>query len=270
MYRSLFDDCIDKGIKFEYTCDHRFYRLQNYSNTLDELLQETQEIISGREKADVELAVKRILYPPRIVRALVDWKIKNTRNIPDIEGLIIDAIRVGLGTYRGEDTSPLLCKLRAELSEKDATVLDHEVFQMCDSVTWDSSKPEYSRATSQAIANKTRNDLLFIALGHGGTAVGIDVFLRYCDLVHSEGSLFYTARFSRAKLFDQQPKLGKKERAMLKHWAAGRDIVVFDEDSYSGRTLKLARNYFQRLFPGQEVWIAANFMTYEAKEELRK
>src|SRR3989344_9367284 len=209
MYRSPFDDCRDKGIHFKCGLDQHFRKFQAYSNTLDELLRETEETVSGREKADAELALKRTLYPPRIVRALVDWKIENTGNIPniDVEGLIVDAIGIGLRTYRGEDTSPLLCKLRAELSEKDATVLGCRVYQKYDSVTWNSSNPEYSQATLRAIANKTQNDLLFIALGDGGAAVGMDVFLRYCDLVHSEGSLFYTARFSRAKFFDRQPKL---------------------------------------------------------------
>lgn len=82
-----------------------------------------------------------------------------------------------------------------------------------------------------------------IALAHGGIAAGMDVFLGYCDLTASD-SLLYAVRFSTQKLLDQEPQLSAREHSVLIRMREQRQIVIFDEDSASGTTLRKARAYF--------------------------
>ena len=221
--------------------------------------------IGGNDQTLPE-TLKRVLHPPRIIRALINHKIQ--KRTGDFESLIVDALEIGLRTYCGEDTSPLISRLKLDIIERDAALLEEYVLQLKDAVTWEASNPQYSNLTSQRIAKITQNDVLLIALAHGGVAAGMDVFLRYCDQVESSRSSFYAVRLSQTKHDDKRPKLNRSERLMLQEWALGKDVIVLDEDSHTGDTLRSAKKYFQKLFPKQEVRVVANIMTREAKGKL--
>ena len=132
--------------------------------------------------------------------------------------------------------------------------------QPSDSVTWNATHPARSQRTAQQLASQTQsNDVLFIALAHGGVAAGMDIYLRYCDDSGSKDSAFYVARLSTHKLRDAQPRLSIKEIDYLRKLAKGRQVVVFDEDRASGTTLNIAHAYFStQVFPNQNVMTLSN------------
>ncbi len=262
VYRSPFDNLVERGVKFNSTDDYHL----RYAGTLNRLLSQTSEVVETEPThQSLETELKRALHPPRIIRAFIDYKIEHPKNVED---LLADAIQIGLQTYASENTAQLISQLRAKIERRDYSFLDTIVHQKEDLATWDACQPKYSQETAEALAAKTQKDLLFIALAHGGVAPGMDVYLRYCDLVNSQNSYFYPVRLSLEKSNDRRPQLSPQEKRMLREQVSGKDIVIFDEDSYSGNTLKIGRNFFQDLLRRKKIIITANYIDEEAKKNL--
>lgn len=261
-YESLFDKLAQRRVKFNSTDES----LLGYFNTVDKLLSQTSEAVeAGPLRQTVETELQKVLHPSRIIRAIIDYKIQHQSRV---ENLLDNAIQIGLQTYAGENTAPLISRLRAEIETWDDSLLSTTVRQKEDLATWDACQPKYSQETATALAAKTQKDLLFIALAHGGVAPGMDVYLRYCEQVNSQNSYFYPVRFSLEKSKDSTPQLSSQEKRMLREQVSGKDIVIFDEDSYSGTTLKTARNFFQDLLRRQKIIVKANYMETLAKKNL--
>lgn len=91
--------------------------------------------------------------------------------------------------------------------------------------------------------DQTQEDILFVALANGGIAAGMDVFLRYCDMTKNSNSKFYAVRFSREKMKDREPQISKDEGRYLESIGHNKQIILFDEDSCSGKTIELARDF---------------------------
>jgi len=259
-YRSPFDDLVNRRVEFN-SLDEHYLR---YDKTFDKLLSQTSEAVETEPaQQTLETELQRVLHPPRIIRAIIDYKIKRQSKV---EYLLSDAIQIALQTYAGGNTAHLISQLETEIEKRDDSFLKVRVRQKEDLATWETYKPMFSQETAKSIAARTQKDLLFIALAHGGVAPGIDVYLRYCDLVNSQKSYFYPVRCSLEKSNDSTPQLSSKEKRMLREQVSGKDIVIFDEDSYSGSTLKMARDFFQNLLRRKKIIIAANYMTEMAKK----
>ena len=169
-YRSPFDNLVRMGVKFNEQDEYFLC----YRSTLAELLSQTKEAVSANSRQrTLEKVVRTVLHPPRIIRALLDYKIFNSCPVEDI---VQDAIQIGLRTYKSEDTFPLISQLETNIAKRDPHLPSLMIMQKCDPVTWKSSQPQYSKVTSTLIAEQTQNNLLFIALAHGGVAAGMDVF----------------------------------------------------------------------------------------------
>src|SRR3989344_5652769 len=231
-----------------------------YSGTLDDVLSDVATL-SSHETFSTANANVWALHPPRIIRAIVDYKIQHP-NSPEIEVLLKEAIGVALGIYSDSTHS---AKSVGKLRDKIKTMglealLTSPLNQPSDSVTWNATHPARSQRTAQQLASQTQsNDVLFIALAHGGVAAGMDIYLRYCDDSGSKDSAFYVARLSTHKLRDTQPRLSIKEIDYLRKLAKGRQVVVFDEDRASGTTLNIAHAYFStQVFPNQNVMTLSN------------
>jgi len=231
-----------------------------YSGTLDDVLLDIATL-SSRQTIPSISASAWALHPPRIIRAVVDYKIQHP-NSAEIEILLREAIGVALGVYSDPTNS---AKSVGELRDKIKTMglealLTSPLNQPSDSVTWNATHPARSQGTAQQLASQTQsNDILFIALAHGGIAAGMDVYLRYCDASGSKDSAFYVARLSTQKLKDTQPRLSRREINYLRELAKGRQVVVFDEDRASGTTINIAHAYFSaQVFPNQDVMTLSN------------
>ncbi len=262
-YRSPFDTLERRGISFGSGNGDSLF----YNGTLDQLLSQTSKVVTTEPlERTMETELQRALHPPRIIRALLDYKISNSSQ--RVEDLISAAIQLGLQTYIGRETAPLISQLPEKITERDERMLDAKVYQKDDGTTWQASKPDYSQKTSTALANQTQKDLLFIALAHGGVAAGMDVYLRYCDQVQSKNSFFYTVRYSKDKANDCIPQISIEEKRMLQRESPKKDIVIFDEDSCSGDTLYFAREFFRDILKRKKIKVITNDISQKAKLKL--
>ena len=239
VYHSLFDRIAEADPTFR-----RGFEQQKYQGTLDAVLDETGESLGSRnnESGIIQLA----LHPPRIIRAVVDYKVQNP-TAPEIEFLLRDAIQLGLNVYQGNpNTEKEIDELRRKIIETgNQSLLGRELKQPSDQITWNATNPARSRGTANNLVMSTCGDpVLFVALAHGGVAAGMDTYLRYCDKTGENGSAFYVARFSTQKLRDISPQLSPTEISYLQEQLQGKKPVLFDEDRSSGKTLDRAQQFF--------------------------
>ena len=231
-----------------------------YEGTLNGVLSDVATLVSD-ELIPNEGAYIWGFHPPRIIRAVIDYKVKHP-DVLETETLLPEAIGVALGIYSNPTNS---AEAAAKLKDRIRTlnlenILTSPLRQPIDWVTWNALDPFKSENTVQRLIPQTQYDhLLFIALAHGGVAAGMDVYLRYCNAFKSKDSAFYVVRLSTHKLKDKEPRLSATEIDYLKELAQRRQVVVFDEDISSGRTLKIARDYFStKVFPAQKVVMLSN------------
>lgn len=228
-----------------------------YRGTVASVIEGLEEALTGPEQDRDFFSIA--LHPPRLIRAVIDWKIDHP--FDEAEELVGQAVQTGLSVYTGVPNAyELLYALRDRIELEHPLLLTSIVEQKDDLPTWIGTDPEMTYETARKLAfNFNGDNILLIALGHGGTAAGMDVFLRYQDITQSD-SAFYVTRFSRLKKKDEKPQLTALEITQLREIAQGRRIVVFEEDSVSGRTINGARVYFQsQFFTGSLIEEAINF-----------
>ncbi len=239
-----------------------------YHGTLDNVLSEmavlssTQNIFFSLDLTKSHIKdVRWATHPPRIIRAVIDYKIRNPDK-PEAEALLLDAISTALSIYSNTTgAAEAIAGFRESISNAGLNeVLGEAIEQYGDITTWNALNSEHSQNTTDRLMKITKKkDLLFIALAHGGIAAGMDTYLRYCDASGSQNSAFYAVRFSALKLKDLQPKVSATEEEYLKKASEGRSIVLFDEDTASGSTITNAYDYFsKKVFPDKKVIGAVN------------
>lgn len=273
VYHSLFDRIAEADPAFR-----RGFEQQAYQGTLDTVLDETGEASEkDRGRSDLEkgiyytnTALTLALHPPRIIRAVLDYKIQNP-TAPEVEFLLRDAIQLGLDVYQGNpNTAREIEELRRRIIETgNQSLLGRELKQPSDKVTWNATNPKRSRRTARDLVMRTGSGpVLFVALAHGGVAAGMDTYLRYCDETGKKDSAFYVARFSTQKLGDIYPQLSPTEISYLQEQLRGKRAVLFDEDKTSGKTLDRAQQFFDgNVFPQGRVIIVTNL---DVRRELVK
>lgn len=250
VYDSLFD-------KITNTAEWR--RQQKYNGTLDGVLNQVREsLVSRRDELGI---IHLVLYPPRIIRAFVGYKIQNPDK-QNVECLLRDAIHLGLDIYRQRDTAlQELEELRRKIIDSEnKAILYKELIEENDVVTWRASMPTYSITTAIGLAEKkVGKHVLFIALAYGGIAAGMDTYLRYCDELRDDNSIFYVVRFSINKLDDAHPQLSPAEEVYLKEQLIGKRLIIFDEDVFSEKTLQGAQRFFaMKLLPAESAIVVTN------------
>lgn len=181
---------------------------------------------------------------PLVVRAAIDEKVESSRVTHNV---VRTAAAFLLRIYKGT----------AEPSELDALtdnfrelgLLDRKVEQQEDSITHLSTNvPAIESVTKDLVNQLGGQSILFICLAHGSVPAGAGVFLGYQHAMPTD-SMFYPVRFSTYKHQDMAPQLDQAELAMLAQAARqGRRVVVFDEDSHSGRTIEQAEAFFASCF----------------------
>lgn len=241
------------------------YRLQGweqmrYSGFLEDVLSGL-EALAEKPGWTIEDHANLVLHPSRIIRAVVDYKIANPEL--QLEEAVRGAIAFALSVYTEPRDLPAKTRAFREyatgLTNGTIPLLSTTVIQPYDIVTWDVCSPELSQAAAVQLARKTGDDdILFIALGHGGVAAGIDVYLRAADRTHYKKSIFYTVRFSTAKMDDRTPQVSAREKDFLREASDGRAIVLFDEDVSTGDTMRTAYEFFSDLFENENIILLTN------------
>lgn len=209
----------------------------------------------------------RFLHPPRLIRAVLDYQ---ARHGTDVHDMVVHTTNFALDVYRGSATRKDLQSLVQQLSALDeGNFVNRMVEQVEDKTTWQASHPDRNKATARKLATvyPTQN-IMFIALGHGGVLAGLDIYLRLGKYRNMSGSAFYPVRFSRGKLEDKTPILQEKEMDYLREIAQDKVVVIFDEDSFTGKTLSKARVFFRaHVFPIHDIFSIANRNIQEELEE---
>lgn len=265
-YHSIFDRIAreDPALK-------RGFKQQGYAGTLEAILDETEDVISPHKRKSKN--VNLILHPPRIIRAYLDYKIQNP-SAPEIEELLRDSIQLGLDIYKGEERAAKeLEELRYKTIETgNSVILEKDVIQNSDGITWRATNPALSIDTAHDLAVLAKGEsVLFLAMAHGGVAAGMDTYLRYCDYTGADNSIFYAARFSTTKFWDKYPQVSSSEIAYLREQSQDRRIVLFDEDRQSGKTLDTARHFFSYyLLPQEEIIVVSNLDQRSESEKSRE
>ncbi len=253
-YYSIFDRIQDASAYSNGAKTFNDFGLMQYVGTLglvlDSLEEDTKKIVP-----DSRTLVRTALNAARIVRAAIDNKVKN----PNLESeiLLIKALDLALEIYKGSEN--INDKIREFRKEADEKLLNKELIQTNDNVTWEALRPNRSIETARRIVDRHRGeDVMMVALAHGGVAAGMDVFLRYCDLSSSKGSILYTARFSTQKLGDKEPRVTEREAQALRQLKEGKSVIIFDEDICSGVTISQAVEFFRDKVFGEEVETEVN------------
>lgn len=225
----------------------------NYEKTLGELLNTFKALQPFGRLKIIDILV---LFPPRIIRAVIDFKIENpnTQNIEELLQIVLD-FSLNIYSQSYSDISKEVEKLEQYISRHFPSLLSYTIIQNEDTYTWLAMNPQKSYLLiSNLIPIIQSKEILFIALGHGGIAVGMDVYLRVKPYIST--SNFYVARLSTRKHFDSRPKLSPLEVQKLQKLAQNKIVIIFDEDSASGKTKQIAEEFFSNLFEKKVLFVS--------------
>jgi len=178
----------------------------------------------------------------RLLRAILDYK-DITEDMDYVE-LVEWFLDVSIHLYNIDANT--LENLSSFVEKIDDILLKQDVFQKDDSESWISMDPYFSNKTAHKLTQELwHDDYIFITLWHGWIVLGIDVYLRLQESTPKSWYI-YPIRFSRIKHKDKTPKIGNiAELEYISKIIDGKTIIIFDEDSSSGNTLKQAREFFE-------------------------
>lgn len=240
---------------------------QYYNGNLESVLSETENLLDKSKLSTQDLA-KLIFHAPRIIRACIDYKVDNSAKEEIINktnknvymSYIQDSINLSLDIYSGKKIKNQILDFREKIRNQGNTdLLYKKLFQGVDSVTLDATHPDDSIKSLELLTNQFKgSNLLFVSLAHGSIIPGIDIFLRYKNKTKNTNSIFYTVRFSNKKMDDQIPQLIPQEIKYLRNMSKNMNIVVFDEDVNTGKTLMIANNYFKENIFKKEFYLLTN------------
>ena len=245
---------------------------QIYKGNLGQILTEIISILRKKSKTKQDYSVLAF-QSPRIIRALIDYKNNNPNNKKLLK-LSRDGTNLALKIYKQYDNPKMkdeVLKFKKKISQLgNAKILKTEIQQYHDLINLIVSNPKLSQKSAEKL-NKLvgLEKVIFLVIGHGAINVGMDVFLRYQELNGKKNVLFYPVRFSRTefkKYKDQVPQLTPSEIKYLQKQAIGRKIIVFDENSYTGKTIKEVVKYFsQNVFCRHKINVLYNMNTKNLK-----
>lgn len=241
---------------------------QLYEGNLNSILTDISRILGKKNKTKQDYNTLAF-QSPRIIRVLVDYKNKNPDDKKLLK-LLRDGIRVSLKIYEQYDSPKIMneiLKFKKKIIQLGyGDILQTKLRQYFDQINLIVSKPEFSEKSAEKLNNLIGSrKAIMLVIGHGAINNGMDVFLRYQDLTHKSHLQFYVVRFSTTeykKYEDKVPQLTPDEIKYLQKQAIGKKIVIYDENSYTGITLKKVVKYFsEEVFNNRKIDILYNMNT---------
>lgn len=166
--------------------------------------------------------------------------------------------------YNDLSTLEKLIELKKDILDFDETILSRRVEQFTDDISLVASNPLYSLQTVRKLYDFTKgNDAIIFVAGHGSYGIGLDVILRYKELIGKNNLKFYPVRFSRSEYkgyLDRVPCLTELEIDYLKEYVKEKKIIVFDENSNTGTSVNTIANFISKCL-GNKVKIIYNVNT---------
>jgi len=248
-----------------------FSALKNYHDDIDryqtgdilvwwnisELIEETKALISNVydtsfDDLDMNELIKFIYNPTAIFSAFTNLIIRNIWRDTSFLNQIIELKK------NFSDLAPLIYKMDDSIIESfddfiediyntKKDILGESWFYKFDDKSFESSFDWLSVRTWAEIWHVLDScNTVFLALWNWGIAPWLDVI----NKIPTEANIvFRTARLSMEKSRDKSPRLSRREITDIKNRSALWNLIIFDEDSCTGKTLKKAVNYFDKKLP---------------------
>jgi hypothetical protein len=253
MYISIFEQISGKKTKYSSFADREYS--SDVVHTLDDI-----ERMQKRESLTPLCAYNLIQHPARILKAFFEFNSNfPSKNKLDIVNSIVS---LSLSVYSQKKSSYEVKNLKKTINQSNPSFLSWPVRYAQDSISWKASHPSLSFETARSLIEKAcAQDILLISLANGAFPASVDIFLRYNSESSREDSVLYPVRFSRNKCLDDLPVISREEKGYLKSMSDGREIVIFDEDSFTQNTLKTASYYFKRVLEREYVITATNYLS---------
>ena len=222
--------------------------LQVYHGSLSCIFNDVIEILKKKAKINRDYGVI-VFHTQRIIRALVDYKEENPREVKLLE-LLRAGIATSLNIYRGYDNPNTIndvLKLHQKIINIDESTLDRTVHQYTDDINLVASEPKFSEATAKKLYQMIGSEkAILFATGHGSIGVGLDVVLRFKELSGQRNLEFYPVRFSRSEYKgykDTIPRLTNAEIDYLREEIVGKRVIVFDENHNTGMNVRTVTKF---------------------------
>ena len=253
MYKSIFDEVSDIFIDMDSI-------LMNYNNNFNHIFNSLENNLNTFDSLKKEKKFSFLLESSYLIRGLLDYNYRKENNLTHY--LIDKAVDINLDIY-SSNFSKIDFKLdELKNSLKLEKILNYEIKNSFDSITWLSYHPRYTQNTLNNILEyKEREgitDILFISLANGSISVGIDLYLKYINETKTQESIFYPVLFSNNKLSMKKPNLNNKEKEKLINYSKNKQIIIFDEDISSGNTMSIAKDYFKSILKNEKIITFAN------------
>lgn len=250
-YNSLFSVAKDKDhLLFDFTDNQdKKQGLHRYDGRLCDVINSIQEQFQMIWEYDLEIVppeciIKLLLMNGRLLRSILNYKDTPWGKSIDYPKLIEWFLDVSYCIYNLHPDTLQVLSIFADQLQDD--MLYKNVYQKDDSESWVAMDPYFSQKTAYKLTEELWNDdFTFITLWHWGIVPGIDVFFRLQEMTNAAGNI-YPIRFSRIKHKDKKPQLwNNDEWEYLSEMIHETTLVIFDEDSSSGNTLKQAKQFFE-------------------------
>ena len=177
------------------------------------------------------LIIANIWKDPKFLNELIRLK----RTFSDIAPKIYSA---------SESVIDDLESFESDILNTKKDILSEWGWYLYDSKSFPSSNFNLSKRTSSKILSILNSSWgVFLALWNWGVAPGIDVYNRVKEETNEE-IIFRVARLSMDKLWDERPRLSRKELNEIKLESEDKNLIIFDEDSCTWRTMNVATRYF--------------------------
>lgn len=204
-----------------------------------------------RQPSDERLWDEAIWHPSRILAAVIKATDRHTPRVREVTQLTNFTKKLYIGNADSADIDTI------EEIAQHFGITQKDAYLWIDSRTLTATNPTLSRKAAERLQVRSHQNPYMIPLGNGGFTAGILTALEYQRMTGRELPI-YPIRFSRNKNYDYEPFATNEELTHLATTAQDHTIVVFDEDTTSGQTIREAVIYFRSKLPNQVVVGLAN------------
>jgi hypothetical protein len=214
-----------------------------------------------------------VLFAPRLIRGVLDYKIDHLKMegvVRVVQSATDTAMRIYLDPSSSSQHVDGFLNVLRETDNLD--ILRAEVSQSQDDTTWQYSAGSLSEKSAEYLATFFGGgDVFFLLAGHGGVMAGLDVSLRYKSITSNDNCIVYPMRFSTRKKNDSQPMSSDAENKYLLNASKGKNIVVFDEDVFSGATILGFKKFLrENLSIKRPIILKSNYMSCYCEKGLEQ
>jgi hypothetical protein len=179
-------------------------------------------------------------HPARLMRAAVNGG--DITGVPHVE-LVQEVTDYAVSAYTGTPTSEQFSAVANRLAAHG--FFTKWVEQTYDPTTLEAQQLQRAAAAAERLhARIGVRDLLVLPICHGGLLPALEGTAYYQRMTGAQAAT-YPIRYSRTKQFDRRPKVQPEALDHIRDMAQNRTVVVYDDDTKTGRTVTRTLRYLQ-------------------------